>query len=106
MLTLPVSPRLSAVAMPNVDERIGVVPPYQVLLLNDDVHTVHFVIHLLMTIFGHDVETATRITLAVHEQGQGRATTCSKERAELYLEQIAGMPEGDKGPIQAVMEPV
>lgn len=80
-------------------------PNWNVILLNDDYHSFDFVIILLMKIFRKELDSALAITLEIHENGQGIAATCSKERAELYLEQVASMKEGIKGAIGCVMEP-
>jgi ATP-dependent Clp protease adaptor protein ClpS len=91
-----------------------VIPDYakrwQVVLHNDDFHTFEFVIMLVMEIFGHDLENAVVLTYTVHQEGRARVATCSKERAELYLEQVASKHEyrGDEslGPLSASMEPI
>ncbi|MCL2015697.1 MAG: ATP-dependent Clp protease adaptor ClpS [Defluviitaleaceae bacterium] len=48
-------------------------PPqfYYVVLYNDNVTTVDFVIELLQTVFDKDIATATEITVRVHTEGQG-----------------------------------
>jgi ATP-dependent Clp protease adaptor protein ClpS len=82
-----------------------VCPNWNVLLLNDDYHSFDFVILLLIKIFRKDMDEALAITMDIHNNGQGIAATCSKERAELYLEQVASMKEGKKGAIGCVIEP-
>jgi ATP-dependent Clp protease adaptor protein ClpS len=77
-------------------------PMYNVILLNDDYHTFEFVIYVICTVFKKELPEAFKITKSVHETGQGIVTTCTKERAELYLEQV----EGPKGSIGCIMEPV
>lgn len=80
-------------------------PNYHVMFLNDDHHTFGFVIAVITTIFRKQLEEAYALTLQIHHEGQAVITTCSKERAELYLEQVSSMREGEKGPIYCVMEP-
>ena len=83
---------------------------WQVLLHNDEFHTFEFVIMLIMELFGHSLESAVQLTYTIHEEGRASVATCSKERAELYLEQIASKHERhgerDLGPLQASIEPV
>lgn len=81
-------------------------PQWNVLLLNDDVHSFPFVIHVIMQVFRKTVEEAFSFTLGIHQTGQAILTTCSKERAELYLEQVSTFKEGDKGALGCAMEPV
>lgn len=80
-------------------------PMYHVILLNDDYHTFQFVYFVLLTVFRKSDDDARRLTLEVHEKGQSIIETCSKERAELYLEQVLSIKEGDKGSINCIMEP-
>lgn len=44
---------------------------FKVILLNDDVTTMDFVIEVLINIFYHDFETANKIMLEVHLNGSG-----------------------------------
>jgi ATP-dependent Clp protease adaptor protein ClpS len=85
------------------DQRIA--PRWNVILLNDDFHSVPFVIAVLQEIFKKEFQAAVDITLSVHNTGRGIAATTTKERAELYVEQVKSMPEGAKGPLGVEMEP-
>lgn len=100
--TLPMPTLLPGTDSQN-DAKIA--PRWNVVLINDDYHSFEFVIYLLMTIFKKDINEAFKITKAVHDEGRGVAATCSKERAELYLEQITSLKEGAKGALTADMEP-
>jgi ATP-dependent Clp protease adaptor protein ClpS len=86
-----------------VDQKIC--PNWNVIILNDDHHTYEFVMMVMIYIFRKTVEEAFDLTVKVDKEGQAIAATCSKERAELYLEQVAGMKEGQLGAIGCVMEP-
>ena len=55
---------------------------YNVIMLNDDATPMEFVIQVLVSIFGHDSETATTIMLEVHEKGRGIAGSYMYEVAE------------------------
>ena len=86
----------------------GLCPQWHVLLKNDDFHTFDFVIMVLIDIFKKDFDEAMKITKAIHKSGAGGAaivTTCPKERAELYVEQVSSLKEGEKGSIGCCMEP-
>jgi len=80
-------------------------PHWHVMLLNDDYHTFPFVIMILVKIFKKKIEEAVELTYQIHEKGQAIATTCSKERALLYQEQVTSVKEGDKGAIRCIIEP-
>jgi ATP-dependent Clp protease adaptor protein ClpS len=55
---------------------------YKVIIANDESTPMDFVIALLMTIFKHNEETATDITMKIHNEGSGIAGVYSYEVAE------------------------
>jgi ATP-dependent Clp protease adaptor protein ClpS len=55
---------------------------YKVVVQNDDVTPMEFVIAMLMQIFGHDEDRAKDITLRIHHDGAGIAGIFSYEVAE------------------------
>ena len=70
------------------DRRLKRQPPYNVILLNDDDHTVDYVVHMMQKLFGHPVERGLQIAREVHEAGRCIVYTCTRELAELKQEQI------------------
>ena len=85
-------------------------PPYNVILMNDDDHTVEYVLALCQKIFGYPVEKGLKIAEEVHEQGRCILWTGSLELAELKQEQIHALgPDPQikrcKGSMTAVIEP-
>lgn len=63
-------------------------PPYHVVLVNDDDHSFEYVIDMLKKLFGHPFEVGERMAMKVHMDGRVIVATTSKERAELKQEQI------------------
>jgi ATP-dependent Clp protease adaptor protein ClpS len=55
---------------------------FKVIVCNDDVTPVEFVIAMLMKVFRHDERTAVELTLQVHDQGKGIAGVYTFEIAE------------------------
>jgi len=55
---------------------------YKVVLLNDDVTPMEFVITLLISIFKHTEENAIKITIQIHNEGAGVAGVYTYEIAE------------------------
>ena len=88
---------------PDISQRIC--PNWNVILLNDDVHSMPFVVELLMVLFRKDYETAVELTLEIHHAGSATIVTVSKERAQLYEQQVAAMREGSLGPLGCTIEP-
>jgi ATP-dependent Clp protease adaptor protein ClpS len=57
-------------------------PQYNVIYINDNVTTMEFVIQSLILIFNHTEESATELTMTIHENGSGVAATLPYEMAE------------------------
>ena len=64
-------------------------PPYKVLLHNDDVTTFEHVILSILKLTTLQLEDAVVKTLEAHESGLALLLVTHKERAELYAEQFA-----------------
>jgi len=90
-----------------VDQRIA--PRWKIILHNDDHHSFEFVIMMIMEIFKKTTEQAFVHTLEIHEHDTSVLTTCSKERGQLYLEQVSTKHERrgdtDLGPLNCSLEP-
>ncbi len=86
-------------------------PPYHVILLNDDDHSMDFVVSVLRKVFGFTVEKAIQLMMEAHESGRAVVWTGSKEVAEFKVEQVQTFHEiraADKrklGPLDCVIEP-
>jgi ATP-dependent Clp protease adaptor protein ClpS len=79
------------VADPDVRERAlsETLPPYRVLLHNDDVNEMAHVVHaLLASVPELDAERATAIMIEAHLSGQAEVIVCPLERAELYRDRL------------------
>jgi ATP-dependent Clp protease adaptor protein ClpS len=63
-------------------------PPWKVLLHNDDQNDMFFVITAIVSLTPLNQEAATVRTLEAHKSGLSLLLTTHKERAELYQEQF------------------
>ncbi len=63
-------------------------PPYKVLLHNDDVNTVEHVIQSILRITTLTPQDAMLRTIEAHDTGVALLLTTHRERAELYVEQF------------------
>lgn len=91
-------------------DKIYHMPPYHVILLNDDDHTYEYVIRMLGELFGHSVEKAFLMAQEVNDTGRCIVDTTTKERAELKQEQIHAygadpLSKNSQGSMSAVIEP-
>lgn len=65
------------------------VPPYNVILHNDDHNSMdHVVRSLVRCVPALTVERAEEIMFEAHRHGQATVITCPKETAELYRERL------------------
>ena len=69
--------------------RARLLPPYKVILLNDDYHFIEYVIAVLLHTINHlTQQDAEHITLTAHLLGSAIVISCPKETAELYQERL------------------
>jgi ATP-dependent Clp protease adaptor protein ClpS len=66
-------------------------PPFKVLLHNDDVNTFDHVIKSILRLTTLEAEEAVLKTLEAHETGVALLLVTHQERAELYVEQFASL---------------
>jgi len=85
-------------------------PPYHVVLLNDDDHSAPYVIRMLKELFGHSRQKGLRMAKEVHTTGRAIVATTNLEEAELKQEQIQSFGPDPlvprcKGSMSAEVEP-
>ncbi len=72
-----------------VKDQTRLLPPYRVMLHNDDVNTFEHVIRAILRLTPlNEKEAATR-AMEAHETGVALLLVTHRERAELYVEQFA-----------------
>lgn len=86
-------------------ERPRQAPRWRVLLHDDSVTTFEFVIGLLRELFRKGHREAARLTHEVHRTGVAVITVTSRERAELYVEQVRSKARPRGYPLTATIEP-
>ena len=85
-------------------------PPYNVVLLNDDDHSYDYVVLMLNKIFGHSPEKGFKMALEVDKTGRVVVATENLEVAELKRDQVHDFGPDPliprcKGSMSAVVEP-
>jgi len=66
-----------------------ILPPYAVILHNDDVHSMDFVVGaLLKSVPELTAERVTEVMLEAHNAGQAVVVACPLETAELYRDRL------------------
>ena len=85
-------------------------PPYHVVLLDDNDHTYDYVIDMLQSLFAHSAEQSMLLAREVDKSGRAIVCTTHKERAELKRDQIVGYGcdfriSSSKNSMRAVIQP-
>ena len=97
-------PELEDEVISDSDEELKEPPLYRVLLINDDYTTMEFVVEILMLVFKKSVEDATRIMLAVHQQGRGVCGVYPYEIAETKVYTVHSLAREHGYPLKCTME--
>src|SRR5215217_4595186 len=92
------------------DQKSERLPPYNVVLLDDDDHSYEYVILMLKKIFGHSVEKGYKMAREVDATGRVVVATTNLEQAELKRDQIQAFGPDPliprcKGSMSATVEP-
>jgi ATP-dependent Clp protease adaptor protein ClpS len=77
---------------------------WKVIFLNDDSTPMNFVIQVLVEIFRHTEESASDVTLQVHETGSGIAGVYSFEIAEAKAVESTNLARTNGFPLQIKLE--
>ena len=80
------------VAVPTVDTQTSdeLSSPWQVVVLNDPVNLISFVVLVIRRVFGYSESKAVAMTMDVHEKGKSIVWTGEREKAEMYVQQLQG----------------
>jgi ATP-dependent Clp protease adaptor protein ClpS len=85
-------------------------PPYNVILLDDDDHTYDYVVMMLRRVFGHPEPRGYQLARQVDSQGRAIVMTTHRELAELKRDQVLAFGADPRiascaGSMKAVIEP-
>ena len=91
-------------------QNTALLPPYNVILLDDDDHTYEYVVEMLRAVFGMSPERAYLHACEVDASKRTIVLTTAKEHAELKVEQIHAYGKDPRiprcsGSMSAIMEP-
>ena len=106
----PKLPTLTTKPKEREESRTRTIPPFNVILKNDDHHSFEFVINVLCKALNYDTQKAFLLTQEAHSSGRAVVWTGPKEVAEFKAEQIQTFHEtrGDGaklGPLDCSIEP-
>ena len=73
---------------PTADEQTTLDRPWQVIVWNDPVTLMSYVVWVLQRLFGYDEATATGLMLQVHHEGKAVVASEPREKAEHYVARL------------------
>jgi len=90
---------------PASDEQTRLAPRYRVLIHNDDVTTMEFVVKVLRSVFGLDFLRASEVMLEAHNTGVATVAVLPLEQAEFKVCRAHSMARTAKYPLTFTYEP-
>jgi ATP-dependent Clp protease adaptor protein ClpS len=78
------------VIVPDTDEEISIDKPWLVVVWNDPVNTMSYVVYVFRKLFGYEEEKATRLMLQVHYEGRAIVSDGPREQAEIDCYRLHG----------------
>jgi ATP-dependent Clp protease adaptor protein ClpS len=86
-------------------EAIKEPPMYRVVYINDNQTTMEFVVDSLIEFFDYTPETATQITVDIHEEGSAVVAVLPFEIAEQKGVEVTVLARSQSYPLQIKLEP-
>lgn len=72
-----------AVTTPDTDREEDLDAVWKVVVWNDPVNLIEYVIWVFRSLFGYSKEKATKLTMAVHHEGRAIVSDGPREKAEM-----------------------
>ncbi len=86
-------------------QKIDYLPLYKVIMWNDEVTTMEFVVRMLIRIFGKDFESAEQLMYEIHNSGAAVVATLPLEIAEFKVQQVHNAAAMEEFPFTCTIEP-
>jgi len=102
---MPTGTSVDIVKKTRTNDRIKAPGKFKVVICNDDVTPVDFVIAMLIQVFNYGTDEAVELTLEVHEQGRGVAGVFTFEIAEQKAIDSTNMARANNFPLIVKVEP-
>ena len=80
-------------------------PMYRVVYINDNQTSMEFVVESLIEYFDYNTETATQITVDIHEEGSACVAVLPYEIAEQKGVEVTVLARSQSYPLQIKLEP-
>ena len=79
-------------------------PLYKIIMWDDNVTTMEFVIRVLIKLFSKDYSTAEKLMYEIHLQGAALVVTLPLEQAEFKVEQVHSAATMEEFPLTCTIE--
>ena len=76
------------VVEPDIDETVDVARPWVVIVWNDPVNLMSYVVFVFQKLFGYSKEKATKLMLDVHHKGKAAVSSGNREKAEIDVSRL------------------
>ena len=73
---------------PDVDETVQTATPWVVVVWNDPVNLMSYVVYVFQKLFGYSREKATKLMLDVHHKGKAAVSSGNREQAETDVSRL------------------
>jgi ATP-dependent Clp protease adaptor protein ClpS len=93
------------VTEPVADSKTKLAPLYRVLIHNDDVTPMDFVVKVLQEVFHLSLIQATRVMWEAHTKGVAHVVTEPLEQAEFHVDQTRSLARARHYPLTFSIEP-
>lgn len=90
---------------PRVDQERQLAPLYRILIHNDDITPMDFVVAILVSEFDRDLQQAAKIMMEAHTTGAALVMTCGEEEATRRVERAHSLARTRKFPLAFSVEP-
>ena len=81
-------------------------PLYKIIMWDDNVTTMEFVIRVLVKLFSKEYSAAEKLMYEIHLQGAGHVATLPLEQAEFKVDQVHTAAAMEEFPFTCTIEPV
>lgn len=72
----------------SADQRFDPDPPWDVIVWDDPVNLMSYVVYVFRKVFGYPEPVARKLMLEVHHRGRALVASEPREQAEMYVQQL------------------
>src|SRR5918999_6356346 len=76
------------VDQPDIDEVVDPAKPWVVVVWNDPINLMSYVVYVFQKLFGYSKEKATKLMLDVHYKGKAAVSFGNREQAEIDVSRL------------------